>query len=78
MIKTELIIALLTMIATLASFYLAIRSAIKNNSNLISEEILANERRHSKHEKHIALLREKIDNLQNNLLNRINELNKII
>lgn len=57
MINSELFIALLTMILTVGSFYIAIRSDIRNNSKLLSEEIIANERRHSGHERQIAVLR---------------------
>lgn len=74
---TNILIGFFTLLLTFGSFYLAIRSEIKNNNQKLSDWILSNEKRHSGHEKQLALLYEKFQNLEIILNSKLNDLHKL-
>ena len=71
----SLIIAAVTFIASLLTFFLALRSELKRNRLEMIDAILYDEQRHSSNEQVISVMQERVANLELLISYRLDEIN---
>lgn len=64
-INVEIIVAMVTFLVTLLSFFLAIRDEIRRNMLRYSEDIINDEKRHFSHEKRFVLIEDRLNYTDN-------------
>ena len=72
--KISLLIAAVTFIASLLTFFLALRSELKRNRLEMINAILYDEQRHSAHEQEISVMQERLANVELIISYRLDEI----
>lgn len=71
----SLIIAAVTFIATLLTFFIALRSEMKRNRNDMIDAILFDEQRHSAYNQELSVMQERLANVELMISYRLDEIN---
>ncbi|OGU40531.1 MAG: hypothetical protein A2X61_13655 [Ignavibacteria bacterium GWB2_35_12] len=72
--KISLLIAAVTFIASLLTFFLALQSELKRDRTELIDAIQNNEQRHSAHEQEISVMQERLANVELIISYRLDEI----
>jgi len=70
--------AIITFLVTFFSFYLALRAEFRKNAERLATAKLSDEKRHASHERRLALLEERLANIETIIRFRMEEINRRI
>lgn len=72
----QILIGIGTVLVSFVSFFFAIRNELKKNNEQFVQNKLLEEKRHSSHEQHIAIIEERFAFMDSTLSFRLDEINK--
>ncbi len=70
------ILPVLTILISFISIFIAIRNELKKNIDTVINSKLSDEKRHSNHENRLAIIEQKLQNLENSIHSRLESIEK--